>query len=103
MENNFSKMSRPAQIEELLSLLGQVQQDLSMLLPSDPVREDAKDAVRAAQREARRQKPDIDQIADWLKAARKLLKNISCPEEAALAADKVLSNALDRCSKITRL
>ncbi|WP_417908753.1 hypothetical protein [Candidatus Electronema sp. PJ] len=84
---------------ELLTLLGQVQQELSRLPLSETDKEQVKDAVKTAQQEARKAKPDAAMIAAKLTAAQKVLAAIPGTVAAALPVGDLLGKALIWCSK----
>lgn len=84
---------------ELLSLLGQVQQELSRLPLSETDKEQVKDAVKTAQKEARKKEPDREEIAASLTRAQKVLAAIPGTVAAALPVGELLGRALIWCGK----
>jgi ribosomal 50S subunit-associated protein YjgA (DUF615 family) len=86
-------------VNELLNLLGQVQQALSRLPLAETDKEQVKDAVKTAQQEARKTKPDAAVIAAKLTATQKMLAAIPGMVAAAQPVGELLGKALIWCGK----
>ncbi|CAK8721861.1 hypothetical protein GMJAKD_11075 [Candidatus Electrothrix aarhusensis] len=95
--NNFA----PQQVstDELITLLGQVQRELSRLPLDEPVKVKVKDDVRTAQREARKATPDAAMITAKLTAAQKVLAAIPATVAAAKPVGELVGRALVWCGK----
>jgi len=84
---------------ELLALLGQVQQELSRLPLSETDKGQVKNAVKTAQKEARKKEPDAAVIAAKLTTAQKVLAAVSGTVVAAQPVLDLLGKALIWCGK----
>lgn len=92
-------IGRQVPVDELLSLLGQVQQGLTWLPLSESVRDKVKGDIRTVQREARKKEPDKGAIIATLKAAQEVLKAVPGTVAAALPVGELLGRALIWCDK----
>jgi hypothetical protein len=92
-------IGRQVPVDELLSLLGQVQQDLTRLPLSESVRDKVKGDIRTAQREARKKEPDKGEVVATLKAVQEVLKAVPGTVAAALSVGELLGRALIWCDK----
>lgn len=99
--NNYT--APPMSAGEMLTLLGQVQQELSRLPLDEPIKEKVKEQVKVAQQEVRKNEPDTQAIAAKLTAATKVLAAIPATVAAAKPVGEMLGQALTWCSKMAGL
>ena len=88
-------------IDEMLTLLGKVQQELSGLPLSESVKEELQNEVKGAQLQAKKNPPDKEKIADKLKTATSVLGEIPKTVTAAVAVGNLLRQGIEWCAKLS--